>query len=224
MPPPSPLLEPYHGTYQSISPMATAMMLNDDEVDELPPLSPTTSRSRTKVKMLREREKEVEKEIKKVKLYDAQRDALDLNDALKNSKIDVAVICDILPVLTHDQMLELRKEYKKYCKIQGRGINISKHLKMKVTGNFGKAAYVTALGRWESEGYWANFWYQSHASRRELLIESLMGRSNDEIRQIKDSFRDKRYGDSLTRCMEKELKMDKVGLHAGCTDAYARHY
>lgn len=57
--------------------------------------------------------------------------------------------------------------------------------------------------------YWANFWYQSHGSRRELLIESLMGRTNAEIRQIKDEFKDKRYSDSLTKCMEKELKMDK---------------
>jgi hypothetical protein len=36
-----------------------------------------------------------------------------------------------------------------------------------------------------------------------------MGRSNAEIREIKDAFKDKRYADSLTRCMEKELKMDK---------------
>lgn len=36
-----------------------------------------------------------------------------------------------------------------------------------------------------------------------------MGRSNSEIRMIKDEFKDKRYADSLTRCMEKELKMDK---------------
>jgi hypothetical protein len=109
-------------------------------------------------------------------------------------------------------MLSLRKEYKKQVKIQGKGINLSKHLKLKFppsSSNFGKAAYVTSLGRWESEGYWANFWYQSGASRRELLIESLMGRSNADIRAIKDSFKDKRYGDSLTRCMEKELKMDK---------------
>jgi hypothetical protein len=93
--------------------------------------------------------------------------------------------------------------------VQGKGVNLSKHIKTKVTGNFGKAVYVTALGRWESEGYWANFWYQSHGSRRELLIESLMGRSNSEVRMIKEDFKDKRYSNSLTRCMEKELKMDK---------------
>lgn len=185
------------------------MLDDDDDLDDLPALSPTTSRSQSNAKLLLEREKEKERERKRVKLYDAEGDALALVDALKHSKIDADVVCDILPKLSHDQMLELRQEYKKHCKIQGKGINLSKHLKLKLTGNFGKAAYVTALGRWESEGYWANFWYQSHGSRRELLIESLMGRSNAEIRQIKESFKDKRYSDSLTKCMEKELKMDK---------------
>jgi hypothetical protein len=103
----------------------------------------------------------------------------------------------------------LRKEYKKQVKVQGKGVNLSKHLKTKLTGNVGKVAYVTALGRWESEGYWANFFYQSHSSRRELLIESLMGRTNAEIWNIKDEFKDKRYADSLVKCMEQELKMDK---------------
>jgi hypothetical protein len=93
--------------------------------------------------------------------------------------------------------------------VQGRGINIAKHIKMKTSGNFGKIAYVTALGKYEGEGYWANFWYQSNSARRELLIEALMGRQNYEIREIKDAFKDKRYSDSLMRCMDKELKADK---------------
>ena len=36
-----------------------------------------------------------------------------------------------------------------------------------------------------------------------------MGRQNHEIREIKETFKDKRYGDSITRCMDKELKADK---------------
>lgn len=36
-----------------------------------------------------------------------------------------------------------------------------------------------------------------------------MGRSNAEIRQIKESFKDKRYSDNLVNCMERELKADK---------------
>lgn len=243
LPPPSPMLEAYHGVYQSLSPMPQAMMLDDHDLDHLPSLdnmSPrgshtsmvrghrkTHSSSRRSPSPRRGgkpkdklalaaygasgghgREKEREKE-KRVKIYDAEEDALALVDAMASRTVDVDTIIDILPALSHDQMLELRNEYKRHCKVQGRGINIAKHIKLKTTGNFGKIAYVTALGKYESEGYWANFWYQSGNAKRELLIEALMGRQNYEIREIKDAFRDKRYGDSLTKCMDKELKADK---------------
>jgi hypothetical protein len=148
-------------------------------------------------------------EKRRVKIYDAEDDALDLVHAMTPRNVDANIIVDIIPTLSHDQLLELRREYKKHCKVQGRGINIAKHIKLKTTGTFGKIAYVTALGKYESEGYWANYWYQSNSARRELLIEALMGRQNHEIREIKDAFKDKRYSDSLTKCMDKELKADK---------------
>ena len=72
-----------------------------------------------------------------------------------------------------------------------------------------KVCYVTALGRWESDAYWANFWYQGDKTRRELLIESLFGHSNAEIAEIKDGFCDKKYHNSLAKCMDTELKEDK---------------
>ncbi|KAF2274465.1 Annexin [Westerdykella ornata] len=245
LPPPSPMLEAYHGVYQSISPMPHALMLPDDDIDHLQPLdslsprgsstslhggrrrahssasrrSPSPARrSKHKDKLAmaaygslagasgRDRDREKEK---RVKIYDAEEDALALVDALSSRPPDADTLIDILPILSHDQMMELRSEYKRHCKVQGRGINIAKHIKLKTSGNFGKIAYVTALGRYESEGYWANYWYQSGNARRELLIEALMGRQNYEIREIKDAFKDKRYGDSLTRCMDKELKADK---------------
>ncbi|KAK4994025.1 hypothetical protein LTR28_001034, partial [Elasticomyces elasticus] len=202
--------------------MVAPMMLPFDDLDDLPSLSSLsmTKERRSASKSKHDKFERLDdsqrkgavdafKERKRVKLYDAQEDALALVEALSHHKIDNDAIIDILPSLSHDQMMELRNEYKKHCKIQGRGINVSKHIKLKLTGNFGKVAYVTALGRWESEGYWANFWYQSHGSRRELLIESLMGRTNSEIRMIKENFKDKRYSDDLVKCMEKELKADK---------------
>ena len=210
MPPPSPMLEAYHGTYQSISPMPMAMRPDDDsELDDLEPLSPIMARnsSRANDKLAQEATKAREK--KRVQLYNPDDDAKTLSQALSKQNIDTETICDTLPTTSHDRIMELRKEYKKQVKIQGKGVNLPKHLKTKLSGNFGKVAYVTALGKWESEGYWANFWYQSHSSRRELLIESLMGRSNNDIWQIKDEFKDKRYSDDLVKCMEKELKMDK---------------
>lgn len=239
LPPPSPLLEAYHGTYQSISPMPSPMMLPDDRnLDDLPPLSPLTSSKRTsksgRSRATSSAQDRLAKDAaaakassssisssipastststqrKRVQLYDSEGEAKALADALSHRTPNTDVIIDILPPLSHDQILELRTEYKRFAKVQGRGINIAKHLKLKLSsGNFGKAAYVVALGRWESEGYWANFWYQSHGARRELLIESLMGRTNAEVGLIKDAFRDKRYSDDLARCMEKELKADK---------------
>ncbi|OCK76930.1 Annexin [Lepidopterella palustris CBS 459.81] len=233
-PPPSPMLEAYHGVYQSISPMPSPLVLPHDDVDDLPPLdslsprassssvhrssghhrtasssrraSPPSSKSRHGGdKLALER---IERE-KRVKIYDAEEDALALVDALAQRTPDADALIDILPALSHDQMMELRAEYKRHCKVQGRGINIAKHIKLKTTGNFGKICYVTALGRYESEGYWANYWYQSSSARRELLIEALMGRSNHDMREIKAEFKDKRYSDSLVRCMDKELKADK---------------
>ncbi|CAK3776496.1 Annexin A7 [Lecanosticta acicola] len=215
MPPPSPLLEAYYGTYQSISPMPLAIRPDDDLSDlDFEPLSPAVSRearpSATKPTNDRLAQDLARKEKKRVKLYDAEEDAKAIASALNHHKPDADAICDILPHLSHDQIMEVHKEYKKQVRVHGKGVNLSKHINMKLSGTmFGKAVYVTALGRWESEGYWANFWYQSHGSRRELLIESLMGRTNTEIRMIKEDFKDKRYSDSLVRCMEKELKMDK---------------
>jgi hypothetical protein len=247
LPPPSPLLEAYHGTYQSISPMPQALML-DDDLDDLQPLdhldprdarrskhsskhSHSRSRSRAHSSSRRspspsrpskhadklalaaygrgDPHQDKEKEKRRVRIYDATDDALALVSALTARTPNVNTIIDIIPILSHDQMLELRAEYKRHCKVQGRGINIAKYIKLKTSGNFGKIAYITALGKYESEGYWANYWYQSNSARRELLIEALMGRQNHEIREIKSSFKDKRYGDSLTRCMDKELKADK---------------
>lgn len=214
--------------------MPSPLVLPHDDVDDLPPLdslsprassssvhrssghhrtasssrraSPPSSKSRHGGdKLALER---IERE-KRVKIYDAEEDALALVDALAQRTPDADALIDILPALSHDQMMELRAEYKRHCKVQGRGINIAKHIKLKTTGNFGKICYVTALGRYESEGYWANYWYQSSSARRELLIEALMGRSNHDMREIKAEFKDKRYSDSLVRCMDKELKADK---------------
>jgi hypothetical protein len=178
---------------------------------KLDPYAPYDDRDRRDRDRSRDRrgDKRDRKEERRARVYDAEPDALAIVDALSSKSPDLDTLIDILPALSHDQMLELRTEYKRHCKVQGRGINIAKHIKLKTSGNFGKIAYVTALGKYEGEGYWANYWYQSNSARRELLIEALMGRQNHEIRAICDSFKDKRYGDSLVKCMDKELKADK---------------
>ena len=223
VPPPSPLLETYVGTYQSMSPMPSPEMLPESEdVTEVPSIklserkpprhqSDSDSDSDHETQHANNKGPKVELKggKKRVKLYDAEGDADQLAEALNHRDARPEPLIDILPDLTHDQLLALRNEYKKRVKIQGRGVNISKQIKATTTGNFSKVCYATSLGRWESEAYWANFWYQAHSANRELLIEALMGRCNADIREIKDGFSDKRYQDDLSLCMEKELKPDK---------------
>lgn len=132
--------------------------------------------------------------------------------------VDVRPLLKTLPYLTPVELAELRAEYKRQYVVVGsgsngegggRGVNLAKQIKMSVPRYMGRACYSTALGPWESEAYWANVYYQSGLSRRELLIESLVGRSNNEIRQIKAAFRDSRYGNDMERCMQAELPADK---------------
>ena len=210
LPPGSPLLEAYQGTYQSISPMPSPMALPsamDDGLSDIEPLEPEYGSDDSQHR--RPLAHSTSKKKKGVVIYDPEADALAIAAELKHAKPEAGPLVKILPRLTDDHVLALRAEYKKHFKVGGKGINVAKHIKMKVGGNLGKVAYATALGRWESEAHWANFWYQSGSSRRELLIESLMGRTNIEIRNIKAAFSDKRYGDSLERCMQTELKKDK---------------
>jgi hypothetical protein len=207
--PGSPLLEAYHGTYQSISPMPSPLVMasHAPDFDELGPLSPGSSD---------DERRGGKKGRRTARFHDPEEEAVILARALKGDKHapDVRPLIDILPGLTHEQVLDLRVEYKRIVKTGSdkKGVNIAKHIKLRLKGEdpaLMKACYAVALGKWESEAYWANFWYQGEKSRRELLIESLMGRTNREIREIKDGFSDKKYSDSLTKCMKTELKEDK---------------
>ena len=207
LPPGSPLLEAYRGTYQSISPMPSPMALPrhlDEGLSDLEPLEGDSDEDDDGV--IRPRKSILKK---RVVVYDPEHDAIAIGDELKHTKPDTKPLIKILPTLSDDNLMALRAEYKKHYKAGGKGINVAKHIKLKIKGNIGAIIYATALGRWESEAHWANFWYQSGTSRRELLIESLIGRTNQEIRKIKEAFSDKRYNDSLEKCMQTELKKDK---------------
>jgi hypothetical protein len=217
-PPASPLLEAYRGTYQSISPMPFIPRAgNDDDLSDLELPGSDDDRGLVQTRS-RHRESDVSLTIvsassarKRVSFYDPEDDAKKIAAALAGTHhaANTKPLIYILPALSTDDILALRAEYKNHAKVAGQGINIAKHIKMRIPGNLGKAVYATALGRWESEAYWANSWYQGGSTRRELLIESLMGRSNSDIREIKNSFKDKRYGDDLEKCMKAELKADK---------------
>ncbi|GJN67557.1 hypothetical protein PLIIFM63780_005000 [Purpureocillium lilacinum] len=206
--PASPLLESYHGTYQDCSPMPSPLLLassHHEDARVIEALSPIGS----------DIEGDGKKKSRRARFHDPEDIATTLARALRGDRTpDVGPLVEILPSLTHEQVMELRVEYKRIVKTgsERKGVNIAKHIRARLKdedANLMKACYSVALGKWESEAYWANFWYQGDKTRRELLIESLMGRSNYEIHQIKEAFTDKKYDNSLVKCMKTELKEDK---------------
>ncbi|KAL2757793.1 hypothetical protein ACRALDRAFT_2097907 [Sodiomyces alcalophilus JCM 7366] len=206
--PGSPLLESYRGTYQDMSPMPSPMLLASNT-------GPHTAESPSLLNLEDERGS---KPNRRARFHDPLDHATRLADALKGSRRDAppqtAPLIEILPGLTHDQVMELRREYRVLVRTgpERKGVNLAKHIRARLKDadpHLMKACYSVALGRWESEAYWANFWYQGDKTRRELLIETLMGRTNTEIRQIKDAFSDRKYDNSLVTCMRTELKEDK---------------
>lgn len=213
--PASPLLESYHGTYQSMSPMPSPLLLptghggSSSSSHDVISVSPIGSDGEGYGG-------EGRKKARRARFHDPVDDAARLAKALKGERRapETEPLIEILPGLTHEQVMELRAEYKRLVKTgsERRGVNVAKHIRARLKDedpSLMKACYAVALGRWESEAYWANFWYQGDKTRRELLIEALMGRTNDEVRAIKDGFADKRYANSLARCMKTELKEDK---------------
>ncbi|RYO79715.1 hypothetical protein DL766_010476 [Monosporascus sp. MC13-8B] len=157
--------------------------------------------------------------LQRVHFYNLLDDAARLAMALKGDRSppDTGTLIEILPGMTHEQLMDLRAEYKRWVKAgpEHKGVNVAKHIRVRLRDgdlSLMKACYATALGRWESEAYWASFWYQSDVTRRELLIEALMGRSNEEIRRIKDSYSDEKYDNSLIKCIKTESKEDKFKL------------
>ncbi|KAL7947189.1 Annexin [Trichoderma barbatum] len=206
--PASPLLESYYGTYQNCSPMPSPLLLASKHPSDLPrvvdALSPISDGEGDGTRLSR-----------RARFHDAEDVASRLARALKGThKPDVGPLVEVLPSLSHEQVMELRAEYKHIVKTgtDRKGVNIAKHIRARLKDEdplLMKACYAVALGKWEGESYWANFWYQGDKTRRELLIESLMGRTNEEIRRIKDAFSDKKYDNSLTKCMKTELKEDK---------------
>ncbi|KAF7559348.1 hypothetical protein G7046_g4799 [Stylonectria norvegica] len=206
MAPASPLLESYYGTYQDCSPMPSPLLLaaQHDDSRALEALSPLSSDNEGG-----------KKHGRRARFHDPEDITEQLAQALKGSRPpDTGPLIHILPSLTHEQVMELRVEYKRIVKTgpEHKGVNVAKHIRARLKDEdplLMKACYAVALGKWEGDAYWANFWYQGDKTRRELLIEALMGRTNDEVAHIKDAFTDKKYDNSLTKCMKQELKEDK---------------
>ncbi|TQS37891.1 hypothetical protein Golomagni_01618 [Golovinomyces magnicellulatus] len=150
------------------------------------------------------------------RFHDPNEEAKILAHALRyeSCSLDTAPLISILPGLTHNQVLELRAQYKKLVRTESekRGSNISKHIKLRLKNlpELMKACYVCSIGQWKSESYWATHGYKNSRNQPQLLIESLLGRTNKDIQMIKKGYRDKKYNDNLTQCLQIEL--DKSNL------------
>lgn len=112
-------------------------------------------------------------------------------------RVKMADLIDVLPNLHHNEIMNLRTEYKRLVKTgpDRKGVNVAKHIRARLKDDdirFMTAAYATALGMWESEGYWISLSLTiGNGTRKgqQLLIESLFGRSNTQARLIEDGFR-----------------------------------
>lgn len=140
--------------------------------------------------------------------YDPNDHAQILYKALKGKVADVGAILKVIPFLSGDQMVDLRAEYKKVHPLGN--VNLAKHLKAQLSGKVQLAAYVTALGPYESESYWSILANQKPNFRHALLIESIMGREVDDIIDIKQSYRDSKNDHNFEKAIKKELAADKA--------------
>ncbi|KAH8432434.1 uncharacterized protein LDX57_010070 [Aspergillus melleus] len=140
--------------------------------------------------------------------YDAEADADTISFALDHDQtIYNRVLIQILPALSGNEILLLHQAYKDRVKLDGKGVSLAKHLQQKLgTSSFGKVCHATALGRWESEAYWISRYYEESPYRRELLIETLVGRSNNAVRQIKECFRNPQYQSTLEHSVRSKLR------------------
>ncbi|KAF3222832.1 hypothetical protein TWF106_005266 [Orbilia oligospora] len=140
--------------------------------------------------------------------YDPNDHAQILYKALKGKVADVGAILKVIPFLSGDQMVDLRAEYKKVHPLGN--VNLAKHLKAQLSGKVQLAAYVTALGPYESESYWSILANQKPNFRHALLIEAIMGREIDDIIDIKQSYRDSKNDHNFEKAIKKELAADKA--------------
>jgi hypothetical protein len=98
--------------------MPLALRLDDDsELDDLPMLNPSVPRNSHNGHDRRESKGQAAREKKRAIIYDGEEDAKAIAKALNHHSIDALAVCDILPRLSHDQILDVRKEYKKHVKV-----------------------------------------------------------------------------------------------------------
>ena len=239
-PPEGPPVQTYHRRHKGRAPAhwpeSFSKYVNDDPTDGNAAPSAAIKRSHSKGKKADKLNEKVERwvqlnrktgslesitsskpPVEPEPVYDPELDAKALKAALlvpqntRDPKIDPKPLTLLLPYLTSEEMAILRAEYKRIVRVNGQGLNLAKHIMARaLPGNFAKACHATALGQWDSEAYFIKM-YRENPQRRELLIETLVGRTHAEIEKIKACYK-ANYGDSLEKVMRSELKADKFRM------------
>lgn len=151
--------------------------------------------------------------------------------------VKTAVLIDLLPNLHHNEIMNLRTEYKRLVKVgpEHKGVNVAKHIRARLKDDDNQlmtAAYATALGMWESEGYWISLSLNMGNEARkgqQLLIESLLGRSNTEVRLIEDGFRihsnklERERGTSLEGFLDPYLRQGEAWFREAVNAVLSGH-
>jgi hypothetical protein len=138
--------------------------------------------------------------------------ALAISKALSPTTVaDRAPFLRFLPLMDHDAILNLRTEYKKLVQSGWKGVNVAKHIRRKLGKDpFGDACYLTALGRWQSEVFWITAFCddsETGYTHEEFFIGPLFDRDASEIKAITQTFKSKRYMNSLERFIRNRVKL-----------------
>ncbi|KAG6359400.1 hypothetical protein INS49_012921 [Diaporthe citri] len=133
-------------------------------------------------------------------------------------KVKTAGLIDLLPNLHHHEIMNLRTEYKRLVKVgpERKGVNVGKHIRARLKDDDNRlmtAAYATALAR----------------KGQQLLIESLLGRSNTEARLIEDGFRihsnklEREHGTSLETFLDPYLRQGEAWFREAVNAVLSGH-
>ena len=143
--------------------------------------------------------------------FDAHAAAEDCSRCLSSGKPDLAVLVELLPRLSHENILALKRSYKALNADPQLTPDLSTEIQRSIANKLGKICYATSLGRWGSEVHWIRVWYQNKDSQwgealRILLVEAVLSRTAPELEAIMAAFSDKLYKNDLIRCLERELE------------------
>ena len=143
--------------------------------------------------------------------FDTHAAAEDCGRSLSRGKPDLTVLLELLPRLSHENVLALQRSYKVLNVDTQLSSGLPMVIQRSIPDKLGKICYATSLGRWGSEVHWIRFWYQNKDSQwgealRFLLIEAVLNRTASDLEAIMAAFSDKLYKNDLIRCLESELE------------------